>query len=37
MVCTNSKEHKVNWNIKIGGPRHKMVKSVANLVFCRGD
>ena len=39
MVATNSGEHKVNWNTKIGDPnhRHRIVKSMGNMVFLRGD
>ena len=39
MICTNSGEHKVNWNTKIGDPthRHRLVKSIGNLVYLRGD
>ena len=39
MVCTNSGEHKVNWNTKLADPshRHRLIKSVGNMVFLRGD
>ena len=39
MSCTNSGEHKVNWNTKINDPshRHRLIKSVGNMVFLRGD
>ena len=39
MIATNSYEHKVNWNTKIGDPshRHRIVKSIGNLVYLRGD
>jgi hypothetical protein len=39
MVCTNSGEHKINWSTKLGSAnaRHRVVKSVGNLVFARGD
>ena len=33
MVCTNSGEHKVNWNTKLADPshRHRLIKSVGNI------
>ena len=39
MVCTNSGEHKVNWNTKLSDPshRHRLIKSVGNMVYLRGD
>ena len=39
MVCTNSGEHKVNWNTKVNDQshRHRLIKSVGNMVFLRGD
>jgi hypothetical protein len=39
MIATNSSESKVNWNTKVGNPSHRgrMIKSLANMVFLRGD
>ena len=39
MVATNSGEHKVNWNTNVLDPthRHRVVKSLGNMVFLRGD
>jgi len=39
MVITNSSEHKINWNVKIENPNpaHRYNKSIANMVFLRGD
>ena len=39
MVVTNSGEHKVNWNTNLQDPshRHRVVKSLASMVFLRGD
>lgn len=39
MVATNSGEHKVNWNTNLAekAHRHRLVKSVSNMVFLRGD
>jgi len=39
MAITNSGEHKINWSTRLGSSnnRHKVVKSVGNLVFARGD
>jgi hypothetical protein len=39
MILTNSSESKVNWNLKVGSPamRPKMIKSLGNLLYLRGD
>jgi hypothetical protein len=39
MILTDSSESKVNWTLKLGSPpmRQRMIKSVANLLFLRGD
>ena len=39
MIGTDSSEHQVNWNTKLSikGHRHRVVKSIANMVFARGD
>ena len=39
MIATNSGEHRVNWNTNLADPghRHRLVKSVSNMVFLRGD
>ena len=39
MVITNSSENKINWNVKIENPNpaHRYNKSIANMVFLRGD
>ena len=39
MLLTNSSENKVNWTLKVGSPaiRPKLIKSVGNLVYLRGD
>ena len=39
MILTNSSESKVNWTLKLGSSamRRKLIKSVGNLLFIRGD
>ncbi len=39
MLLTNSTENKVNWALQVGSPsfRPKLIKSVGNLVYLRGD
>lgn len=36
MTATNTGEHRINWATKLN-KRDKVVKSVANLVYARGD
>lgn len=36
MGLANTGEHKINWAVKLTN-RSKVIKSVANLVFARGD
>lgn len=36
MTATNSGEHHINWALKLHR-REKVIKSVANMVFARGD
>lgn len=41
MILTNSSENRINWNLKIEQSQklhtQRYVKSVANLIFCRGN
>ena len=39
MVLTNSNEHKINWALKMEDhtKRHRMIKSVANMLYVRGE
>ena len=36
MAVANTGEHRLNWSVKLH-KRKKVVKSVANLIFARGD
>jgi hypothetical protein len=37
LLITNSSEHKINWNITAESHKHKIIKSISNLVILRGD